>query len=356
MNSTGTQESLEALLRRHSVPRQECCSDAEEPEAVRCVACAHRCLIRPGRGGICKVRFNEAGSLRVPYGYVAGGLAADPIEKKPFYHVLPGSRALSFGMLGCDMHCSYCQNWYTSQALRDSAAGARIMEIGPEEILEAALRAGCRSVVSTYNEPLITAEWAADIFDLCRPAGLRTGFVSNGNATPEVLDYLAPRLDLYKVDLKTFQDRAYRKLGAVLENILGAIDYAYSLGLWVEVVTLVVPGFNDSSEELGRIAEFIASVSPDIPWHVTAFRPDYKMTDRGPTTVAHLLRAVDAGRGAGLRYIYAGNAHGLTDAESTICPGCGQVLVERVGYGIGRIALTGGRCPRCELEIPGIWG
>lgn len=355
MISTGTQKNLEALLRERGVPRQDCRGDAEEPGAVRCIACAHRCLIRPGRSGICKVRFNEAGSLRVPYGYVAGGLAADPIEKKPFYHVLPGSTALSFGMLGCDMHCSYCQNWYTSQALRDGAAGARIMEISPGEILQAALRAGCRSVVSTYNEPLITAEWAADIFDLCRPAGLVTGFVSNGNATPEVLDYLAPRLDLFKVDLKTFQDRAYRQLGAVLENILEAIRYAHSLGLWVEIVTLVVPGFNDSSEELGQIAEFIASVSPDIPWHVTAFRPDYKMTDRGPTTVAHLLRAVDAGRGAGLRYIYAGNAHGLTDAESTRCPGCGQVLVERVGYGIGKVALAEGRCPRCEIAIPGVW-
>ena len=355
MISSNTQESLEALLHKHSVPREECRRDAEEPGALRCIACAHRCLIREGRNGICKVRFNEAGNLHVPYGYVAGRLAADPIEKKPFYHVLPGSTALSFGMLGCDMHCGYCQNWYTSQALREGTAGARIVEILPEEILQAAQRTGCRSVVSTYNEPLISAEWAAEIFDLCRPAGLLTGFVSNGNATPEVLDYLAPRLDLYKVDLKTFQDRAYRRLGAVLENILEAIRYAHSLGLWVEIVTLVVPGFNDSSEELGQIAEFIASVSPNIPWHVTAFRPDYKMTDRGPTTLAHLLRAVDAGRGAGLHFIYAGNAHGLTDAESTLCPGCGEVLVERVGYHIRKVALAEDRCPRCEIEIPGIW-
>ena len=259
-----------------------------EDDRVRCVACGHRCLIPPGRRGICKVRFNEGGELRVPFGYVAGGLANDPVEKKPFFHVYPGSDALTFGMLGCDFHCGYCQNWVTSQALRDERSVTPIVELTPDQVVNTARRSGARLVVSSYNEPLITAEWAVAVFQEAKPAGLACAFVSNGNATPEALDFLRPWIVAYKIDLKGFDDKRYRTLGGTLENVCHGIRMVRERGLWLEIVTLVVPGFNDSEAELHAIAKFIASVSRDIPWHVTAFHPDYKMTDPPATTVASL--------------------------------------------------------------------
>ncbi|RME91328.1 MAG: AmmeMemoRadiSam system radical SAM enzyme [Anaerolineae bacterium] len=327
--------------------------------AVRCYACAHRCLIRPGRRGICKVRFNRDGKLYVPWGYVAA-LQSDPIEKKPFYHVMPGSNALTFGMLGCNLHCQFCQNWLTSQTLRDPAADISvrfIREITPEQIVEAAQRTGASAVVSSYNEPLITSEWAVAIFKKAKEAGLRCGYVSNGNATPEVLEYLGPYLDAYKVDLKSMQDKNYRQLGGVLQHVLDTIQKAHKMGLWVEVVTLVVPGFNDSNEELWDAARFIHSVSPDIPWHVTAFHSDYKMTDRGNTPAQTILRAADIGREAGLRYVYAGNIPGrVGEYESTLCPKCNRVLIRRLGYIIMEYHITAeGACPHCGTKIAGIW-
>lgn len=326
---------------------------------VRCLACGHRCLIHEGRRGICKVRFNEGGRLRVPWGYVAS-LQCDPIEKKPFHHFLPGSDALTFGMLGCDFHCDYCQNWVTSQALRDpasEAAGARPRPIEPEEIIAYARRMGARVVVSSYNEPLITSEWAVEIFRRAHTAGMKTAFVSNGNATPEALDYLSPHLDAYKVDLKTMQDRNYRRLGGVLKNVLDTIENAHARGLWVEVVTLVVPGFNDSTDELMEAARFLASVSKDIPWHVTAFHRDYHRTDAQDTAAESLIRAAEIGQEAGLRYVYAGNRPGqVGEYESTRCPGCGERLVERLAYLILGYHLTSdGRCPSCGERIAGYW-
>jgi len=323
---------------------------------VRCVACGHRCLIPPGREGICRVRFNDGGVLRVPFGYVAG-LHMDPVEKKPFFHALPGAKALSFGMLGCDLHCAYCQNWLTSQALRDAAADAPFEEVSAEEIVRAARRGGARIVTSTYNEPLITSEWAAAVFRLARAEGLLCSYVSNGNATEEVLEYLRPFLSLYKVDLKGFRDRPYRDLGGTLDRVLWTIRALHERGIWVEVVTLVVPGFNDSDEELRDIARFLVSVSPDVPWHVTAFHPDYRMEDRGPTSVRALLRAAEIGVSEGLRFVYAGNLPGAVRSwENTCCPGCHEVLVERIGFRVLRNVLgADGRCPRCRRVVPGIW-
>lgn len=327
--------------------------------SVRCFACGHRCLIRPGRRGICQVRFNRGGELHVPWGYVAA-LQADPIEKKPFFHVLPGSEALTFGMLGCDLHCAYCQNWLTSQALRDPESDYSInfiRRISPEQIVSLALRSGSKVIASSYNEPLITSEWAVSIFKLAKQAGLKCVYISNGNATPEVLDYLRPYLDAYKVDLKTMQDKQYRKLGAVLQTVLDSLRQAYQLGLWVEVVTLVVPGFNDSSEELMEAARFIRSVSADIPWHVTAFHPDYKMTEPPPTSVSTLIRAAEIGEEAGLKFVYAGNIPGRTKGyENTYCPNCRKTLVERYGYVIQSYHISAqGTCPGCGAHIPGIW-
>ena len=327
--------------------------------AVRCLACAHRCLIREGRRGICQVRFNQAGKLHVPWGYVAG-LQADPIEKKPFFHILPGSDALTFGLLGCDFHCANCQNWVSSQMLRDPAADESIRyirRITPEQMILAAKNAGAGVIASSYNEPLITSEWAVSIFKLAVEQGIKCVYVSNGNATPQVLEYLRPYLSAYKVDLKTMQDKQYRQLGGVLQNVLDTIRMAHKLGLWVEVVTLVIPGFNDSTDELLEAGRFITSVSPDIPWHVTAFHPDYKMTDPRPTPVKTLQRAAEIGQEAGLKFVYAGNLPGsLSEYENTHCPRCQTLLVERTGYVIHKYQLTGtGACPRCGTKIPGIW-
>ncbi len=330
-----------------------------EDNKVRCYACGHRCLIRPGRRGICQVRFNRDGVLYVPWGYVAA-LQVDPIEKKPFFHAYPGSDALTFGMLGCDYHCPYCQNWLTSQALRDPASDLAIgliRDVTPEELVDMALRHRARSVISSYNEPLITSEWAKAIFHLAKERGLATGYVSNGNATREVLEYLRPVTDLYKIDLKTMNDKHYRQLGGVLQHVLDTIRMTYEMGFWVEVVTLVVPGFNDSEGELREAARFIASVSPNIPWHVTAFHPDYKMTDPPPTSVRTLIRAAEIGREEGLHFVYAGNLPGRVGPfENTWCPKCNTLLIERVGYVILQYNITGeGTCPKCGTAIPGRW-
>jgi pyruvate formate lyase activating enzyme len=480
---------------------------------VRCFACGHRCLIPPGRDGVCRVRFNDAGALRVPFGYAAG-LQVDPVEKKPFFHALPGARALSFGMLGCDYHCGYCfvpgtevetssgpkaietlfgqgatvletasdavtvkpgfevlthrgrprpirgvfrhayrgaimgitlksgaeiratpeheflvtaraargspppsffvpasaitpefdllepsldgalrrraigdtrvleydgpvynleveedrsyvvhgaavhncQNWITSQALRDPRAVVTPASVTPADIVSLARRHRAEIVTSTYNEPLITSEWAVAVFREAKAAGLVCSYVSNGNATPEVLEYLRPWVSLYKVDLKGFRDRSYRELGGTLERVLWTIGALHEKGFWVEVVTLVVPGFNDSDGELGDIARFLVSVSPDIPWHVTAFHKDYKMIGPDDTSVATLVRAAEIGRRAGLHFVYAGNIPGAVgEWEDTRCPGCGVTLVERRGFRVLRERIEAGACPECRRSIPGVW-
>ena len=323
---------------------------------IRCYACGHCCPIQAGFAGVCKVRFNLDGKLMVPYGYV-NGLQCDPIEKKPFFHVLPGARALSFGMLGCDLHCGYCQNWVTSQALRDSHASLEFHDIEPAEIVSIAVQQKARCIVSTYNEPLITSEWAVAVFSEARRVGLVTGFVSNGNATPQVLKYLRPWVDLFKVDLKSFDDRHYRRLGGRLQPILNTIRRLHEMDFWVEIVTLLIPGFNDSVGELSRLTEFVASVSADIPWHVTAFHGDYRMTGPEDTTASMLLAAAEIGRRAGLRYVYAGNLPGqVGNLEHTRCAACGETLVERRGYIVRAYRLTAdGRCPSCGSTVPGRW-
>jgi pyruvate formate lyase activating enzyme len=292
----------------------------------------------------------------VPWGYV-GGVQCDPVEKKPFFHAYPGALAYSLGMLGCDLHCGYCQNWVTSQALRDPYAVAPPRDATPESLVGDALRQGAKIVVSTYNEPLITVEWGVAIFKEARAHGLVTGFVSNGNGTPRVLEYLRPHIDLYKVDLKSFDDRHYRELGGRLQPILDTIQWLHRAGVWVEIVTLLVPGFNDGEAELRGLTRFLAGVSPDIPWHVTAFHPDYKMTDPATTTAAMLARAAAIGRQEGLRFVYAGNLPGrVGDLEHTHCASCGERLIARHGYFIQDYRLTAeGACPGCGAAVPGRW-
>jgi AmmeMemoRadiSam system radical SAM enzyme len=480
---------------------------------VRCFACGHRCLIPPGRDGVCRVRFNEAGTLKVPFGYV-GALQLDPVEKKPFFHALPGSLALSFGMLGCDYHCGYCfvpgtevrtttgartidslfaggqtvletvsdavavrpraevlthrgrsrpvrgvfrhhydgplmvltlsggveiratpeheflvsaraargvrpptffvpasgvtpefdlleptsdgayrkrriedtrvlqynglvynleveedqtylvegatvhncQNWLTSQALRDPRAVVAPQEVTAAELAALAVKHGARILTSTYNEPLITSEWAVAVFREARQKGLVCSYVSNGNGTPEVLDYIAPFVSLYKVDLKSFRDREYRDLGGTLERVLWTIRALHERGIWLEVVTLLVPGFNDSVEEVTDIARFLVSVSRDIPWHVTAFHKDYKMTGPQDTGVSTLLRAAEIGAREGLHFVYAGNIPGAVgEWENTRCPSCRTVVIERRGFRVRANRIPDGLCPKCGTRVPGFW-
>ena len=327
-----------------------------ENDRVRCFACGHCCPIPEGQPGVCKVRYNRGGTLYVPWGYTAG-TQCDPVEKKPFFHAHPGALAYSFGMLGCDLHCAYCQNWVTSQALRDPHAVSPPRPASPEALVHDALAQGAKILVSTYNEPLITSEWAVAVFKEAKAAGLLTGFVSNGNATPQVLEYLRPWLDLYKVDLKSFDDRHYHELGGRIGPILESIRRIYESGLWLEIVTLLIPGFNDAPDELRRLTEFLAGISPDIPWHVTAFHGDYKMTTPRNTNSEDLLQAVEIARQSGLRYIYAGNLPGFVgEWENTRCPHCNETLIERHGYLIKDYCLTPeGRCPKCSTPIPGRW-
>ena len=323
---------------------------------VRCFACGHGCPISEGQVGVCKVRYNRGGKLYVPWGYVAG-VQCDPIEKKPFFHAYPGALAYSFGMLGCDLHCSYCQNWVTSQALRDPNAISMPRHASPEGLVEDAVRQQARVLVSTYNEPLITSEWAVAVFQAAKAAGLITGFVSNGNGTPQVIEYLRPWIDLYKVDLKSFDDRHYHELGGRIGPILETIRELHHAGVWLEIVTLLIPGFNDSEQELNGLAEFLAGVSPDIPWHITAFHKNYKMSDPANTQPADLLRAARIGRAAGLRYIYAGNLPGAVgDLEDTRCADCGATLIRRHGYLIRQYSIAPDRrCPSCRAVVPGRW-
>ena len=325
-------------------------------ESLRCYACGHRCLIHKGKRGICKVRYNDGGRLMVPMNYVAA-LACDPTEKKPFFHVLPGSDTLTFGMLGCDLHCAYCQNYLTSQALRDDSAGVTPSKMTSDRLVALANTYDAAMVATSYNEPLITAEWAIEVFRKAKPAGFKTAFVSNGNATPQVLDYIRPWTDCYKIDLKSMSNRNYRALGGVVDNILDTIKMVHERGFWDEIVTLVIPGFNDSHDELKQAADFIASISPDIPWHLTAFHQDYNMRENANTTAEQLVSACELGRKAGLRYVYAGNLPGRVGHwENTYCPLCNEILIERYGYAIRQMKVTSaGLCPNCACSIPGVW-
>jgi pyruvate formate lyase activating enzyme len=351
-------KSLKEMLHRYSAPAAETLIERKPDGAIQCFACGHRCVIKPGRDGVCRVRFNDDGTLLVPHGYV-GCLACDPIEKKPFFHVLPGSDALTFGMLGCDFHCGYCQNWVTSQMLRDPDAAAAPKMTTPKRLVDYAIEHGAPVVASSYNEPLITSEWAVDIFKEARSRGLRGAYISNGNGTPQVLDFICPYVDAYKVDLKTFNDKHYRELGGVMSNVTDTIQMLKQRGFWVEIVTLIVPEFSDDPDDLKRMAEFLASVDPLMPWHMTAFRPDYKMSEGfRRTQVDDLMRVVEIGQQAGLKYLYPGNLPGQVGQwENTRCHHCNATLIERWGFLVKKNRIgEDGTCPDCGGQIPGIFG
>jgi pyruvate formate lyase activating enzyme len=326
-----------------------------ENEEVRCGLCRFRCFIRDGGRGICGVRENRAGIL---YTLVYGKSIAehvDPIEKKPLFHFLPGSRTFSFATVGCNFRCLHCQNYSISQPPGEKLAITGI-DLPPEEIVGKALDAGCSSISYTYTEPTIFFEYAYDTAVLAKKAGLRNIFVTNGYITAEALERISPFLDAANIDLKGFSQRFYAEVvHAMLDQVLASILEYRRLGIWIELTTLIIPNHNDSEDELTAMARFIAEkVGVDTPWHVTRFHPTFRLTDEARTPVRTLRRAREIGLEAGLRYVYEGNVPG-EGGENTYCPGCGKILFERCGFVTGKTDIGSGRCPHCGYVIAGVW-
>jgi pyruvate formate lyase activating enzyme len=318
---------------------------------VHCFLCAHHCRVPPAERGLCGVRENRNGVL---YTLVYGcpvSTAVDPIEKKPLFHFLPGSKSLSLATVGCNFSCLFCQNADISQMPRERGLVVGV-PLSPEQVVNEALDSGCLSVSYTYTEPTIYYEYARDCARTAAGAGLKNVFVTNGYMTAACLRDLGPDLHAANVDLKSFSDEFYRTLvGARLKPVLDTIRRLRETGVWVEVTTLLIPGRNDSEAELRALASYLAGISPDIPWHVSRFFPAYRMLDTPPTPVASLERALKVGREVGLRYVYAGNLPGHP-AESTACPRCDAVMIEREGYIIVRNGIIEGCCPHCGEKIP----
>ena len=321
---------------------------------VRCGLCRFRCLIADGKRGICAVRENRGGTLYTLVYGKAIAEHADPIEKKPLYHVMPGSKSYSVATVGCNFRCLHCQNYSISQPVHDTLRITGI-DLLPEEIVARALASGCRSIAYTYTEPTIFFEYAYDTAVLAKKAGLRNIFVTNGYITPEALACIRPYLDAANIDLKGFSERFYNEVvHAMLKEVLDSIVEYKRQGIWIELTTLVIPGWNDSDEDLRGIAGFIAEkVGNETPWHVSAFHPTYKLTDRTSTPLDTLRRARRIGLEAGLRYVYEGNVPG-EGGENTYCPSCGETLIERHGFYLEHNSIEMGKCPTCAAVIDGI--
>jgi pyruvate formate lyase activating enzyme len=312
-------------------------------------------VLEDGRTGACGVRFREGDALRVPFGYVARKYVR-PVETNTLYHVRPGAPALTFGMFGCDLRCPYCHNHKVSQALREGVDD-HPTDVSAVELVDEAVAQGARVLCSAYNEPMITAEWARAVFAEARARGLVTAVVSDGNTTPEALAYLRPVLDVYRLDLKGFTNEQYHALGGRLGPVMEGIREAKRLGYWVEIVTLVVPGFNDDLLGLGRLARELAAIDPSIPWHLNAFYPRYKLLDRPRTGADFLMNAAGIGYAKGLKFVYVSNlASEFSELSHTRCPECHEVVVRRMNYTTESITLDDGRCPQCKTAIPGLWG
>lgn len=321
-------------------------------KSVRCYLCAHRCLIPPGKRGICFVRENRDGIL---YSLVYGLAIAnhvDPIEKKPLFHFLPGTKSFSIATAGCNFRCSFCQNWDISQISKGPSGRIIGEKLPPERVVSEALETGCQSIAYTYTEPTIFFEYAYDTAKLAKEKGLANIFVTNGYQTTETIDKMKGVIDAANVDLKSFSDDFYRKVcGAKLEPVLQSIKKMHKARIHLEITTLVVSGQNDSEKELWQIAKFIAKVSTDIPWHISRFHPEYKMPGGSITPLKTLQKAYDLGKKAGLKYVYLGNV--ITEkGENTYCPGCKKLVVERMGYNTQTIAVNNkGRCNYCGEDL-----
>lgn len=335
----------------------------EKESLIRCLACNHYCLIAEGKRGICGVRTNENGKLKLLVWGKAAGVHLDPIEKKPLFHFLPGVGALSFGTLGCNFACRFCQNWFLSQSPKKEQLESLMVLIdqvsqdySPQQLVALAQKLRVPVIAYTYNEPTVFIEYALATMKIAKKQGLKNIWVSNGYLSRESLEAVAGYLDGINIDLKSFRDDFYRRLcSARLKPVLENISHFWRKGVWVEVTTLIIPGENDSEEELREIAKFLVKISPDIPWHLTAFHPDYQMKDKPPTPKKTLLRAWEIGKAAGLNYVYLGNVIDQKHS-STYCPRCAELLVKRDGYQLVEvIGLKDGSCQFCGQKIAGVW-
>jgi pyruvate formate lyase activating enzyme len=323
-------------------------------QSVRCNLCAHRCTIKPDRRGVCGVRENRDGVL---YSLVYGTLIAeniDPIEKKPFFHVCPASRSYSIATAGCNFSCEFCQNHEISQMPRATRMITGV-DIPPDEIVVRAKKSGAKTIAYTYTEPVIYFELAYDTAKIAIENGLKNVFVTNGFMTPEAIETIAPYLTAANVDLKSFRDEFYKKqCGARLDPVLESLKKMKEAGIWVEITTLLIPTLNDSEEELKDIAQFIAGLGTETPWHISRFHPQFKMQNLPVTPLSSLHRASQIGKQAGLKYVYCGNVPG-DKGEDTYCFKCDNLLIERYGFQINSINLKGNKCPKCGTELEGVF-
>jgi pyruvate formate lyase activating enzyme len=327
--------------------------DPVAPASVRCVACAHRCVLRPSRVGICGVRQNRGGWLyTLVYGQIVAS-QAEPVEKKPFFHFLPGSYAFSLATQGCNFHCAFCQNWQLSQAHREGKV-PESRYLAPDGAVEEAVAAGVRSIAYTYVEPTVFIEYALDTMARARDAGLHNVFVTNGYQSPEALELVAPYLDAANVDFKAADRTFYRRVcGARWEPVRDTILAMRERGIWVELTTLVLPGLNDDPARLTAMAEWIgASLGPETPWHLTRFQPAYHLSHLEETPASTLEAAARIAREVGLRHVYVGNAPEV-EVGDTFCARCGERLVGRSAYTVTEWRLAEGRCPRCGHALAG---
>ena len=326
-----------------------------EDLSVNCYLCNHRCHIQEGKKGVCAVRQNMNGVL---YTLVYGNPIAqhiDPIEKKPLFHYYPGSQSFSIATVGCNFRCLHCQNSDISQSPRESHILSHQI-FPPEQIVQAAKKSRCQSISYTYTEPTIYFEYAFDCSVLAKKEGIGNVFVTNGYTTPEALQSIQPYLDAANIDLKSFRDDFYRRVcGARLQPTLDSIRAYKKLGIWIELTTLIIPGHNDTEEELRDIARFIRELGVDTPWHVTAFYPTYKLTDQPRTPAAVLKKAREIGLSEGLRYVYTGNVPG-DEGENTYCYQCGKTLIKRIGFTIQKNTIRDSKCYACGAKIDGVWG
>jgi pyruvate formate lyase activating enzyme len=320
---------------------------------VHCYLCSHECRIADSKFGICSVRQNIQGKLYTLVYAQAIAANVDPIEKKPLYHFLPGSTSFSIATVGCNFRCGFCQNWQISQVSGKNGATLPGSPLMPEQVVEQTKRHNCLSISYTYTEPTIFFEYAYDTAKLAKRAGLYNVFVTNGFMTKQALDTISPYLDAANVDLKSFSEDYYKKnCKARLQPVLDSIAYMRELSIWVEVTTLVIPGENDSEVELNQIAEFLAGLDKDIPWHISRFHPDYKFYDHETTPVETLRKAREIGKQHGLHYIYLGN---VSEGSDTYCYHCNQLLVKRPYFGVEEINLRNGRCVSCGTHVEGVW-
>jgi pyruvate formate lyase activating enzyme len=322
----------------------------EGKEKITCILCRHYCQLKEGQVGICGVNKNENGELKnLVYGHPIA-LNLDPIEKKPLYHFLPGSKALSFGTVGCNFKCPFCQNWDISQ---EHTVNKKI-EVSPERMVSLALEQGARSIAYTYSEPTIFYPYAKDVGMIAKDKGIKNIFVSNGFESPEIIEDMAGWVDAANIDLKSWNDAYYKKvLKGGLEEVKDTLKRMVAKGIWVEVTTLLIEGENDSDQDIKEMAEFIANdLGHGVPWHLSAFHPDYKMQDHEHTSLKTLERARQIGKNAGLHYVYMGNVPVHSD---TYCPGCGEMLIDRSGYTVHIDRLADGHCPKCQRALEGVW-